>query len=178
MRILHTCLRYPPATGGVEKYVQELVERTRSIEHHRDVRVLTSKLRTHGPMKELTPEYLMDDPMYVQRLQSSKTPLFSYPRLQALNYYIGHHNPDILHGYSFWYQPADIAARYAKKHKIPFIFHPIYYENNIRKKIKWQLYKKYIGVNTFASADVVAVISPYEQSLIEKAGFPVKRFEL
>ena len=178
MRILHTCLRYPPATGGVETYVNELVKRTYNINEKRDVRVLTSKMRTHGPITELPPESLLDDPIYVQRLHHANTPLISYPRLQALKYYIGHHKPNIIHGYSFWYQPADVAARYAKQNNIPFIFHPIYYENKIRQKPIWQLYKKTIGQKTFAAADVTVVISPYEQQLITEAGFPVKRFEL
>ncbi len=175
MRILHTCLRYPPATGGVETYVHEIVERTRSVEAQRDVRVLTSAMRTHGPISMLAPELLLDDPPYVQRTHVAATPLLSYPRLQGLAYYIGHHQPDILHGYSFWYQPADVAARYAQKKHVPFIFHPMYYA---RHKLTWQAYAHLIGKKTFAAADVVAVISPYEQSLIEAAGFPVKRFEL
>lgn len=189
MRIVHTCLRYPPATGGVETYVREIVERTllrpsgsegqaSPVTEVRDVRVLTSKLRTHGPISELNPDLLLDDPMYVQRLHHAKTPLVSYPRLQALTHYIGHHRPDILHGYSFWYQPADTAARYATAHNIPFILHPMYYENDIRRKAVWQLYRRSVGKRTFAAADVVVVISPHEQSLIEQADLPVSRFEL
>jgi glycosyltransferase involved in cell wall biosynthesis len=178
MRILHSCLRYPPATGGVETYVEEIVKRTINIAEKRDVRVLTSKMRTHGPISELDPESLLDDPIYVQRLHHMNTPLISYPRLQALKYYTEHHKPDIVHGYSFWYQPADVTARYAHKNNIPFIFHPIYYENDIRQKPLWQLYKKTIGKKTFAAADVTVVISPHEQELITKANFPVKRFEL
>lgn len=176
MRIAHTCLRYPPATGGVETYVKEIVERTKSTGI--DTRVLTSRMRTHGPITELEPDQLLDDPPYVQRLFPAKTPGISYPRLQSLNYYLNHHNPDIIHGYSFWYQPADTAARYAKKKKKPYILHPIYYDNKIRQKPIWQIYKKTYGKTTFAAADVVAVISPFEQKLIEEAGFPVKRFEL
>lgn len=178
MRILHTCLRYPPATGGVETYVQEIVKRTYNINKKRDVRVLTSKMRTHGPVSELTPESLLNDPVYIQRLHHANTPFISYPRLQALKYYIGHHKPDIIHSYSFWYQPADVAARFARQNNIPFIFHPIYYENEIRQKPFWQLYKHTIGRKTFAAADVTVVISPHEQKLIAKAGFPVKRFAL
>lgn len=178
MRIVHVSLRYPPATGGVETYVRETVERTRNLTERRDVRVLTSKMRTHGPITELKPAQLLNDPPYVQRLHHARTPFISYPRLQALNYYISHHRPDILTAYSFWYQPADAAARYAKKHGVPLIFYPMYYENKLRRKLIWQIYKKTIGPGTFAAADVVAVISPYEQSLIERAGFPVKRFEL
>lgn len=174
MRIVHTCLRYPPATGGVETYVKEIVERTRQVPE-RDVRVLTSNMRTHGPISELDPNLLLDDPMYVQRLHHIRTPIFSYPRLQALNYYISHHQPDILESYSFWYHPADSTARYARRHNIPFIFHPIYYT---RHKATWKLYEKTIGRATFAAADVVAVISPFEQQLIEQAGLPAKRFEL
>jgi glycosyltransferase involved in cell wall biosynthesis len=178
MRIVHSILRYPPSSGGAENYAAEIVRRTYNVEAGRDVRVLTTTLRTHGPMSELDPKLLLDDPIYVQRLHTVKTPVFSYPRLQALNYYLGHHKPDIVHSYGFWYQPADVTARYAAKHNIPFIFHPLYYENKIRRKITWQLYKNTIGRKTFALADVVVVISPFEQALIEKAGFAVKRFEL
>lgn len=178
MRIVHTSLRYPPSSGGAEQYAHELVERTRSVEQGRDVRVLTSTLRTHGPISELDPKLLLNNPPYVQRLHHLKTPFVSYPRLQALPYYISHHQPDIIESYGFWYQPADTTARYARKYKIPFIFHPIYYENEIRQKLMWQVYKNTIGKKTFAAADVVAVISPFEQSLIQRAGFPVKRFEL
>lgn len=178
MRIIHTCLRYPPATGGVETYVRDIVEGTRDISVGRDIRVLTSKLRTHGPISLLNPELLLDDPMYVQRLHHASTPFISYPRLQALSYYLGHHAPDVVHGHGFWYQPADVAARYANKNRLPFIFHPYYYEHGVRRKAIWQLYRRTIGRRTFAAADVVVVISPFEQKLIEQAGFPVKRFEL
>lgn len=178
MRIIHTCLRYPPATGGVETYVKELVERTRDVAAGRDVRVITSAMRTHGPISLLDPNLLLDDPAYVQRVHVNRTPFVSYPRLGALDYYLEHHQPDIIHGYSFWYQPADVAARYTKKKNLPFIFHPMFYETATRQKLVWQLYKQTIGRSTFAAADVVAVISPYEQQQIEQAGLPVKRFEL
>ncbi|MBI3251436.1 MAG: glycosyltransferase [Candidatus Andersenbacteria bacterium] len=178
MRIVHTCLRYPPASGGVETYAQAIVERTRNIDAKRDVRVITSRLRTHGPVSELNPALLLDEPLYVHRLQHATTPFISYPRLEALPYYIGHHQPTILESYSFWYQPADITASHARRYHIPFIFHPMYYENEIRQKTIWQLYKKTIGHRTFAAADVVVVISPQEKELIRLANMPVKRFEL
>lgn len=188
MRIIHTCLRYPPAAGGAETYVRDIVEQTRHVpdplqddamtDSIRDVRVLTSRLRTHGPLSELDPSLLLNDPPYVQRLHHLRTPFISYPRLQALPYYLHHHQPDIIHGYGFWYQPADSAARYAKHHHLPFIFHPIYYENDTRKKPLWQLYKRTIGRSTFAAADAVVVLSNYEKKLIENNGFPVRHFEL
>lgn len=178
MRIIHTCLRYPPATGGAETYIQQLVERTRDISAKRDVRVLTSAMRTHGPISYLKPEDLRDDPVYVQRLSVGKTPILSYPRLEALQYYLGHHQPDIIHGYGFWYQPADTSARYAKKHHVPLFLHPMYYENAIRRKLAWQIYKKTIGARTFEQADIVIVLSPFEKQLITDAGFSVKRFEI
>lgn len=178
MKILHTALRYPPASGGAEVYIQNIVERTRDIAQMRDVRVLTSAMRTHGPIDMLEPEQLLDDPIYVQRLRASSTPYISYPRLQALSYYIGHHKPDILESYGFWYQVADASARYAKKHNVPFIFHPIYYENRIRRKRIWQIYKNTIGKATFKAADVVVVLSEFEKNLIQKSNLPVKRLEI
>lgn len=178
MRILHTALRYPPASGGAEVYIQNIVERTRNVQEKRDVQVLTSAMRTHGPITILEPEQLLDDPIYLQRLRVSKTPYISYPRLQALSYYISHRKPDILESYGFWYQVADTTARYAKKHNVPFIFHPIYYETRGRKKRIWQLYKHTIGKATFKAADVVVVLSEFEKHLIEQSNMPVKRFEI
>ena len=104
MRIVHVSLRYPPATGGAERYVHDIVTHTRSVPEKRDVRVLTSRLRTHGPLSLLDPNLLLDDPIYIQRLHHSATPFVSYPRLQAFRYYLGHHAPDIIHAYGFWYQ--------------------------------------------------------------------------
>lgn len=178
MRIVHTTLRYPPATGGVESYVRDVVERTRDIDAGRDVRVLTSRLRTHGPLSELDPDLLLDDPPYVQRLHHRATPLIGYPRLRSLSYYLGHHQPTIVHAHGFWYQPADVAARSARRQRLPFFLQPYYYNHGVRQKLRWQLYQRTCGYRTFATADVVLVISPYEQSLIEAAGLPVKRFEL
>lgn len=178
MKIVHTCLRYPPASGGAEDYIQNIVTRTRDISENRDVRVLTSRLRTHAPATVLNPSLLLDDPPYVQRLHHTELPQLAYPLLQGLDYYIGKHDPQIIHGYGFWYQPADTAARYAKKRHIPFVLHPLYYENETRQKLIWRLYKSTIGRRTFAAADVVVVISPFEQSLIEEAQLPVKRFKL
>lgn len=178
MKILHACLRYPPATGGVETYVRDIVERTRNIDLGRDVRVLTSRLKTHTPLSELLPDKLLDDPPYVQRLFAVPTPRLAYPRLKALDYYLGHHHPNIIQAYSYWYQPADAAARYARRHTIPLIFFPMFYLNDIRRKPVWRLYDAAIGRRTFKQADIVGVISPFEQSLIEKEGYPVKRFEL
>lgn len=178
MRIVHTCLRYPPAIGGVETYVREVVERTRNIDAGRDVRVITSSMRTHGPISMLDPDSLLDDPPYVQRVHTNITPFISYPRLDALDYYLGHHQPDIVQAYGFWYQPADVAARYARKNQTPFILYPMFYSNAVRRKALWRLYQRTVGQKTFAAADVVAVISPYEQELVARAGFPVKRFTL
>ncbi|MBI4022097.1 MAG: glycosyltransferase family 4 protein [Candidatus Andersenbacteria bacterium] len=175
MRILHVCLRYPPAIGGVETYAERLVKETRDITAGRDVRVLTSKLYSHSPLVELDPNLLLDDPMYVQRLHHAATPFISYPRLQALTYYLGHHRPDIIHGYSFWYQPADAAARYARRHDVSFILHPMFYRHGNRLKPTWELYRHTLGRATFAAASAVVVISPYEQRLIEQTHLPVKR---
>jgi len=80
MRVVHSCLRYPPASGGVETYIKELVDRTRHVPSPTiDVRVLTSGLRTHHPATELDPKLLLDDPMYVQRLHHTITPRLAYP---------------------------------------------------------------------------------------------------
>lgn len=174
MKIVHTLLRYPPATGGVEDYTKELVERLRS--GGDDVRVEATNLKMHHPPTVLDP--LPNDPPYVHRHDAHTFDSVGYPIPANLKEELTEMEMDILHAHAFWYAPADIAARVAKKRNIPFVLNTYYYNTDNRRSMKWQLYRILYGRSTVAAADAVVVISPYEHEMLKKDGFMLDRVEL
>lgn len=174
MKIVHTLLRYPPSSGGVEEYTHELVERLRSLGE--EVRVETTNLRTHHPPSLLDP--LPADPPYVHRHEAQTFDAVSYPIPKGLKEELEELPMDILHAHGFWYAPADIAARVAQKRKIRFVLNPYYFNEDNRRTMKWQLYRILYGRATVAAADAVIVISPFERDQLKKDRFILPRVEL
>ncbi len=174
MKIVHTLLRYPPSTGGVEDYTQAIVERL--IRNGEDVRVETTNLKTHHPPTILDP--LPEDPPYVHRHEAKTFDSVGYPIPVNLKDELDTMDFDIIHGHAFWYAPADIAARVAKNKHVPFVLNTYYYNTDNRRSMKWQLYRILYGRATVAAADAVIVISPYEKEMLEKDGFMLQRVEL
>lgn len=171
MKITHVSLRYPPASGGVEDYVHALVERLRAAGD--TVAVETTRLRTHHPATVL--DGLLSDPPYVHRHPVRTLGPIAYPVPLGLYSELKTQDSELLHAHGFWYAPADIAARVAKRRGIPFVFNPYYAP---RAKSFWRLYRHAIGTQTLATADAVVVISPQEEAALRHDGFPLKRVAL
>lgn len=183
MRVTHISLRYPPASGGVEEYVLNLVERLRAAGD--DVTVETTNLRTHHPATFL--EGPLDDPPYIHRHPVRTLGPIAYPIPRGLAACIDRRPtsrrvalskvgpPDLVHAHGFWYAPADLAARMARRRQLPFVLNPYYAP---RPKWYWRTYRATIGRNTIASADAVVVISPQEASALRADGLPLRRVEL
>lgn len=171
MRIAHVTLRYPPASGGVEDYTRETVERLRATGD--DVTVETTNLRTHHPATTL-PEPL-GDPPYVHRHTARTLGPMAYPIPRSLSRTLHAARSTLIHAHGFWYAPADIAARVARKRKIPFVLNPYYAP---RTKALWRVYRALIGTRTVATADAVVVISPQEEAALRADGFPLRRVAL
>ncbi len=172
VKVAHVTLRYPPASGGVEDYVQNLVERLRA--DGDDVSVETTGLRTHHPATYLQSP-LNDDPPYVRRHPVRTLGPIAYPIPKTLHSQLSTFNSDIIHAHGFWYAPADIAARVARRRGIPFVLNPYFAP---RAKRLWQLYRHTIGRRTLAAADAVVVISPQEEAALRAAALPLRRVEL
>lgn len=181
MRLTHVTLRYPPASGGVEDYVLNLVERLRAADD--EVNVETTALRTHHPATFL--EEPPNDPPYVHRNPVRTFRRFAYPIPRTLHARLTALRSRLIHAHGFWYAPADIAARacqpnpwrrlVAHHHRIPFVLNPYFAP---RTKPLWKLYRFLRGNRTLALADAVVVISPEEESALRAAGFSPRRVEL
>lgn len=171
MRITHVTLRYPPASGGVEDYVAHIVEELRAAGD--EVLVETTTLRTHHPATVLEP--LPADPPYIHRHAAHTFRPLAYPIPRGLSAHLSAEHPQLIHAHGFWYAPADIAARVARRQRMPFVFNPYYAP---RSKPLWALYRTTIGKSTLAAADAVVVISPQEAAELRADGLTPKRVEL
>ena len=172
-RIVQVCLRYPPASGGVERNVHALGERLRAAGH--DVPVVTSDLRTHDPAEPLDARELARDPSHVVRLSHRPTRGLPYPRLPGITAALDRLRPDVVHAHAFWYPPADAAARWCRRRRVPLVLFPYYYENRLRRRPPWRLYRRTIGATTFRCADAVVTISPDESERITDAGLRMRK---
>lgn len=140
------------------------------------VHTFTSDLDQHALRS-----YLMETPheakirgVQVTRLCASYLPFISaYPWIRRLPARLFAVPATLLHGHSFYYSAADVAAQVARRKRVPFVFNPYYYPP---RGMARRLYHRTVGRLTMA-ADVVITISQWERSLIEKVGFRVKRFE-
>ncbi|MDP3685558.1 MAG: glycosyltransferase family 4 protein [bacterium] len=171
MRITHVTLRYPPASGGVEDYVHNLVERLRA--EGDEVFVETTNLRTHHPATPLDPPPV--DPPYVRRHPVRTLGPIAYPIPRGLSSHVSSLKPHIIHAHGFWYAPADIAARAARWRGVPFVLNPYYAP---RAKWYWNAYRATVGRATLAAADAIVVISPQEEAALRRDRFPLRRVEL
>lgn len=171
MRSTHVTLRYPPASGGVEDYVWNLVERLRQAGD--DATVETTALRTHHPATDL--ERPFADPPHVRRHETRTFRYLAYPFPRSLRSTLMKTPTDIIHGHGFWYAPADLAARVAVQRQIPFVFNPYYAP---RSKAVWRLYRATVGKSTISAADAVVVISPQEETALRTDGLHPRRVEL
>lgn len=170
MRLTHVTLRYPPASGGVEAYTWNLVERLRAAGE--DVSVETTNLRTHHPATFLAEP--LQDPPYVHRHPVRTLGPLAYPIPRGLYSSLISHPSSLIHAHGFWYAPADIAAR-ACRRRIPFVLNPYY---SRRPKALWTAYRALIGRKTISAADAIVVISPHEEHLLRADGFTLRRTEL
>jgi len=176
MKIAQITLRYPPATGGVENHVKNIT--TGLIKKGHEVKVFTSDLAQHHPPIKLRDDLLKNDPSFVFRHRTYTPPFFAYPILQGLKKSLLQESFDLFHAHGFWYFPADLAAKISKISKTPLVFNPYYYENKIRNKWRWRIYKKLIGQKVFQQSRKIIIISPWEEKLIKKANLAKNKFYL
>ena len=175
MKIVHTTIRYPPAIGGVESYVADLCAGLR--DHGHRVQVYTSDLAQHMRPVPLPPEVprVERGGVAVRRLHALALPgIAGYPLLPDLLRRLATVQADVIHGHCFNYCSADFAALLGHLRGIPFILTPHF---TPAYSPKWRLYQHTLGRLTMRAA-VTAVVSPFEQRIIEGLGFRVRRFAL
>ena len=174
MKIAHITNRYPPAIGGVEEYVKSISDRL--VNRNNEIYIFTSHLKKNDSREKLgTPCYFYKKNLEILRFFSFSFPgALVYPIFPTLPFILLRKNVDIIHAHGYWYYPADISGFISRIKRVPFVFNPYFYK---RYSWKWDLYKKFLGEHTMR-ADVIIVISEWEEKLINNEGFNFRRMEL
>ncbi len=157
MRVVHTFIKYPPAIGGHERYVQELVEGLRARGH--DARVVTSTLRKHiasrkrprllrhwdalRGRKGANAELFLDGPydqvngVPVTRLEP-RLPLTRRLELRGLRETLRALRPDVLHAHDIWRDSFEVTVDVARELGVPLLLNTVYHDLSAsRRAERW-----------------------------------------
>ncbi len=175
MKILEATIRYYPAVGGVEEYVQQLSEGL--VRRGEQVTVFTSDLARHtGRLLKVTdaPDTFRD--VRIKRSYTIPVHCRDYSIMPGIFPAMLREKPDLIHGHCFMSFPMDAARLVARMKRIPFVFNPYFTQLSIPSSLGY-FYRRTLG-RAAMEADAVVVISEFERRMIEEAGFRTKRFAL
>lgn len=171
VRILHATSRYPPAIGGVEHHLSHIVRSLRSRGH--SVEVLASDLMQVPGERIPTPERLSE----ARYLRSLTLPFAKrYPLIPGIVPALIRARADVWHAHAFWFWPGDavLGAARVRRHRV--VASPYFYTMG-REARHWHAYLRIAG-RWLEHADLVTVISRYEQRLMAAYGIRPRRVEL
>lgn len=175
MKILHATIRYYPALGGVEEYVQRISEGL--VKAGNSVTVCTSDLAQHtGKLVRVNAGPGEVNGVRVIRRSALPIKMRHYSVMPFLPAVLFKEQADIVHGHCFMSFPMDAACCVSRMRKIPFIFNPYFTQLSVPSCFG-KLYRKTLG-RAAMNADAVVVISEFERRIIEEAGYRPRRFEM
>lgn len=162
------CLRYHPATGGVETTV---LETTTRLAKSFELRVITSDLKVEKPFQRLSREEQLEryQGVPIIHLQSKKfLPVEGYGvRLEGLNKALG--GSDMLHLHAYGSHHTDKAVKLASRNGTPSILtaylHPATHSHH---KFLRSLYDSTVGKRTLRKCTRIITLTNSEKDYIRK----------
>ncbi|MGO9902907.1 MAG: glycosyltransferase family 4 protein [Solirubrobacteraceae bacterium] len=170
MHVVYSCVRFPPARGGVESYVELMADVMAENDHQ--VGVVTSRFSQHlpGSRRELAPDEMSADarkPYPVIRLEHhALRTLDAYPFSLRAPSVIASLQPSLIHAHCFYYASVDAAALASLVTKVPLVLSP---SLPIRVAPRWAWYRRGMGW-LFRYASVTTVLSQFERNLLHRSG--------
>ncbi len=173
MRILQACIRYPPASGGVETHVQEISRRMIGAGHQ--VTVATTDLRREHPFERFDGDVDTEDEKEpkVERYHATRLPGIAYvvsPSMKAIR----RMGLDIMHTHSYGYYHTNLVAWAARRRKdVPAVctphFHPVYtmLGGHLRRIVR-RTYDAVLAKWIMRSFDAVVCVSSGEMAELER----------
>jgi glycosyltransferase involved in cell wall biosynthesis len=125
MKVLMTAIRYPPAPGGAEDHVHEVVNHL--VERGHEVVVYTSDMWKEHPFERMTePADVVDGVPVVRKRTFQMTSAIHYPFMPGMNEMLGV-PADVVHSHSFGYYHTNIAALRKRLSGTPLVITPHYH---------------------------------------------------
>jgi len=175
MDVINASIRYAPAIGGAEEYIQRIAEGL--VRRGHTIKVYTSDLADHirlAKLKTCGKETI--NGVRVNRSYTLPFHLRRYSVMPALPFKLMRGKADLIHTHAMMTFPSDIGALISKIKKKPFVFSP-YFADLGRPSLMGRVYRKTVGKAAMA-ADAVICVSDYEKDIIRKNGFETKRVEV
>jgi glycosyltransferase involved in cell wall biosynthesis len=173
MKICESTIRYYPALGGVEEYVQRIAEGlARSGD---EVTVVTSDLLRHtGKVQRIggQPRGHLNG-VDIRRCATLPLKCRDYSVMPGVLRVMFREKFDLIHGHCFMSFPMDAACFAARLRKTPFVFNP-YFTQISAPSFAGRCYRGTLGRRGMR-ADAVVVISDFERRMIEEAGYRPRR---
>jgi glycogen synthase len=173
VRILELSQRYPPAVGGVEATLEELVARLRSTGI--DVEVFTTDLVSSRPFVRARIPSLVPDgfPRRFRSMRVAPLPLGLGIIAPGMLVAAAFERTDVLHAHAFGYFPTWVGAAIRRWRSIPLVITP--HSDPGRGLPFSQLYHETVARATLRHADRVVVQSEVEARFLRGLAVPEHR---
>ncbi|MCK5414340.1 MAG: glycosyltransferase family 4 protein [Thermoplasmata archaeon] len=125
MKVLMTAIRYPPAPGGAEDHVHEVVNHLTERGH--DVVVYTSDMWKEHPFERMTePHDIVDGVRVVRKRTYQMSSAIHYPVMPGM-FELLRAPGDVVHAHSFGYYHTNVAALRKRLSGTPLVITPHYH---------------------------------------------------
>ena len=172
MKVLQTCIRFPPAPGGAETHVLEVSKLLRSRGY--DVTVYTSDLYKEVPYTRKSDWSPMVSGIPVKRFKAHSMPgEMHYVFIPGLVKAILKSNFDLIHAHSYGYFQVNVSGLNKRLRDTPFVltphFHPPWsmWGGDKRKKLR-KFYDKIFAPSVLNSVDRIIGVSHHEMELLQQ----------
>ena len=169
MKILHGCVRYPPAPGGAETVVKAYSEGLRDLGH--DVEVITTDLYTETPFvkKEM--------PSEVNGINVTRHKAYTvsgeahYVLAPGMVQSFLSKKADIIHTHSYGYFQNHAGWIRERFQSTPWVITPHFHPSwsmwgGAKRKTLREFYDTVIGKGTMESADLITCVSKHERDML------------
>ncbi|HOK40188.1 MAG TPA: glycosyltransferase family 4 protein [bacterium] len=170
--ILKTTIRFPPAIGGAELYIENIADRLCNKNYK--IKIITTNLRQHINNLKFKKDELQNYKKNYQIIRSKTIhiPHSTYHISFDMLFYLLKSNYDIFHTYCIHYFPAFATKFISLLKNKPFFCTPIFDINNAKNnKLYFSIICKFISI-----ANGIIFISEYEKNSFLKFFPAIKKF--
>lgn len=172
MKVLQTCIRFPPAPGGAETHVLEVSKLLKARGY--DITVYSSDLYKEVPFTRKFDWEPKVQGISVERYKAHSMPGdLHYIFIPGLVNAILKSNFDIIHAHSYGYFQVNITGLNKRLRETPFVltphFHPPWsmWGGDKRKKLR-KIYDKLLAPTVLNSVDRIIGVSHHEMELLQQ----------
>lgn len=172
MKVLQTCIRFPPAPGGAETHVLEVSKLLQGRGY--DITVYTSDLYKEVPFTRKTDWAPTVADIPVKRFKAHSMPgELHYIFIPSLAKAILRAKTDLIHAHSYGYFQVNISGLNKRLRDTPFVltphFHPPWsmWGGDKRKQLR-KIYDKLMAPTVINAADCIIGVSHHEMELLQQ----------